>query len=67
MLKPGYVQVNNIVMQGDDIATVKGIPCYEFIQYSIESRDNGIIYGEPYESFEFIELSEKWLIKFQLP
>ena len=67
MIKSEQVKINNIVMQGDDIATVVGLPFDDFIQYEIESRDNDIIYGEPYESFEHLKLTEEWLIKFQLP
>ena len=67
MIKSEQVKINNIVMQGNDIATVVGLPFDDFIQYEIESRDNDIIYGEPYESFEPLKLTEEWLIKFQLP
>ena len=64
MIPIGELRRNNLLMQGNDIATVMGLPFDDFIQYSIESRDNDIIYGEPYESFEPIELTEEWLIKF---
>lgn len=61
------LSLGNLLMQGNDIATVRGLPTDDFIQYSIESRDNDIIYGEPYESFDPIELTEEWLNKFLLP
>ena len=64
MIKPEELRRNNLLMQGNDIATVMGLPFDDFIQYSIESWGNDIIYGEPYESFEPIELTEEWLIKF---
>lgn len=68
MIQPEEVSRNNLLMQGDDIATVRGLPADDFIQYSIESRDNDIIYGEPRESFKPIPLTEKWLQdKFGLP
>ena len=63
MIKPEELRRNNLLMQGADIVTVRGLPADEFIQYSIESRDNDIIYGEPSDEFEPIELTEEWLNK----
>lgn len=63
MINPLEVRRNNLLMHGHDIATVRGLPADDFIQYSIESRDNEIVYGEPYESFDPIELTEEWLIE----
>lgn len=63
MIPIGELRRNNLLRQGDDIATVRGLPADDFIQYSIESRDNEIVYGEPYESFDPIELTGEWLDK----
>lgn len=46
---------------------VKGLPCDEFIQYSyglLEGGSDNTVYGESLESFEPVQLTEEWLLKF---
>lgn len=63
MIPIAELRIGNLLMQGRYIVTVKGLPCDEFIQYSIESLDNGFVYGEPYKSFDPIPITEKRLNK----